>query len=400
VVELACIAAAREVLRARQARYAIGLPPLSAGGEGLAQALAYAAERRAAFQQQGEKVFDGWFSYDAATEATRWDLTDAIIRRVAPGPFEDPRILAVLARQAASIEYVLCPSEDGRSEDGPPLCEGVLLGTTGEARNDAMAERVGDCVIIALSAGMIDCLYQFTKANVISWKRVEPPKGRLVAFSADVSEVAAGLDANPYPVDFLVETLVSWLYQGVPRLRKAPMPALEYHGALQLAINGAERFVLAHEYGHAFLHQLRRGTPNAPAVGEDPWDHELQADTFAVFAVARSAAMLDDLPANIALQGAVLAMKAHEVLDAALDIAKTGTPQSLEDGSTTHPPLRLRMDTLEEAFRRLHPRPDHAERELQGMLFPGKIGDLLLERVIPRLQAFYRSGLPLHPIWS
>lgn len=390
------VAEARADLRQQQEYWARGIAPISS--DGLAAALSFATERRASFERDGDLVRDGWFQYSYATERERWELTDAIIERVNPGPFEDPRILAMLARQAASVEFVLGAADSQLSQLHWP-CDRVLLGTTGEPRSHAYSARVDDAVVVAVSAGMIDCLYQFAKATVLSWKRVDAPAGSLVAFSTDLSEIIAQLEANPYPVELLFDTLTMWLYEGIPRVLNAKPPPNELHGALQLVINGAERFVLAHEYVHAFVDHLAQEIQPSPDAADTPWERELRADAIAFVIMADGALMLDRLPTNLALQGAMLAMKALEVIDAALSIATTGTVAPA-NAQSTHPPFAQRTAALEQAYIASQADPLQANTDLNAMQFPAQVGDVLFRRAQPRLEALFRSGTPVHPIWS
>jgi hypothetical protein len=49
----------------------------------------------------------GIFKFDRRQEEERLRLAEELIRRVDPGPYEDPNYLALLAFQAASIEMCL-----------------------------------------------------------------------------------------------------------------------------------------------------------------------------------------------------------------------------------------------------------------------------------------------------
>jgi hypothetical protein len=170
-----------------------------------------------------------------------------------------------------------------------------------------------------------------------------------------------------------------------------------------MLVNGTERFVLAHEYGHALIDHLRLplGGHPAPAANATtgPWDRELRADAFGFVAVSQSSWTLDLLPSNMALQGAILAMKAHEIFDAAVEIARAGQATHAE-GSASHPPFRQRMDLLERIYREGHPDPAAAPDDLEGMLVPSTTLDQIWERVAPRLLAEFRAGRALHEIWS
>jgi hypothetical protein len=365
-------------------------------------ALEAAANRRAQSSRDGDYIREGALKYEAKLEEARWALTTRIIKRVIPGPCEDPRYLEMLARQAASIEFLLeRPEPKSKAQKNADALSRILIGTTGEPRSQGYSALEDGMAIILISAGMFDFLYQTSKAVVLSWKPIEPAKGSAVGFSALVADMEQVLNENPYPADLLYNTLAAWLYEGRPRAKDSTAPPIDYQWPLTLLINGAERFVVAHEYGHAFMHQLgvsARGgqMPQAP---KGPWSREFQADGFAHFAVAQSSAILDLLPANMALQGAVVAMKAHQILDAAMQIATTGI-QATETARVSHPPFSQRIALLEESYLRHHPHPSIAQKDLPGMLFPGQTIDELWRRAKPRLKARFDQGFTIHKIWS
>jgi hypothetical protein len=375
--------AARADLRAEQQRWAG--PGTRPRLDALGAALGFAAQRRQQQRIDGD-VFDGWFRYSAQGEEARWARTEAVIRRVDPGPFEDPRYVEMLARQAASIE-ILAPGPDGTPGQYP-----VLLGTTGEARNHAFSALRHGYVLVLLSAGMIDCMYQMAKCVALAMVEVDKPDRGGVTLSADLEKVAAHLRADSTAVDLMADNLTAWLYEGTPRSPTSRVPPARLHGAIQLLIDGAERFVIAHEYAHAFLDLLSRADPLPPH------ECELRADGVAVRLTRDSSQILDRLPPNIGLQGAVLAMKANQLTDQALSIAQHGEVVPAE--SFTHPPFATRLAQLEEFYLNQHEDPEHGRDELRGMQVPAMLGDLVFETVQPRLQAMFRSGRRLHPIWG
>jgi hypothetical protein len=122
---------ARTYLRQRQALWARALRRRPSS-EVLAAALEHAAQREAAAVRDGEYIREGLFRYEAPQEEARWALTRQIIDRVSPGPYEDPRYLEMLARQAASVEYVLANGSGDQDESGRAVLSRILIGTTGE----------------------------------------------------------------------------------------------------------------------------------------------------------------------------------------------------------------------------------------------------------------------------
>ena len=389
------LTAARTFLRQRQAYWA-GLAHRTATTEALAEALAFAADRRDGLERDGDKVWAGVFRYDAGLEEARLLRTEELIRRVHPGPHEDARYLELVARQAASVELIL--SELLGPEQESAVLGRILIGTTGEPRSDGYAALVEGMIVIAMSAGMIDLVYQTSKAVAMSWKPEEPEGKWAASFSTAPEDMEQVWESDPYPIDLFHDTLATWIYEGFPRASHSSLPDAIYHPPIEMLVNGAERFILAHEYGHALLdYDL-----HDPSGGDDDYDdhtRELRADAFAFQAVVRSATALDGIPGNLALQGAILAMKAHEVLDMALQVARTGTWKP-DSGSPTHPPFARRMALLDELYLSNHPDPDDARNQLKGMRVPSNTIDLLWARTYPRLAAQHRAGLSPHPMWA
>jgi hypothetical protein len=393
---------ARVLLHRRQAEWAHGFR-IGASQDVLEAALERAGAREAAAVRDGEYIREGVFKYDAAREEARWALTREILCRVSPGHFEDPTYIEMLARQAASVEYVLASKggNDGGVSHG--VLSRILIGTTPEPRSEAYSELISDIVIIAISAGMMDFMYRTSKAVVLAWKMVTPPKGSAVSFSGLPEDTEEVLQRDPYPSNLFHDTLATWLYEGRPRAIHSRILPNPCQWPLGLLINGAERFVVAHEYAHALLDQLAMTTSDTRAPDASPaptpWARELRADAFAFLAVSESSHELDLLPRNMALQGAILAMKAHQIFDRSLDIARRGVTGT-DIGSATHPPFELRIAQLEQAYVQGHPDEVKARADLRGMLVPSQTIEQLWQRVFPRLIAQYRAGRPLHSIWS
>ncbi len=387
---------ARRYLQQRQAYWAAraGAP---AQGDTAALAEQHAARREQSAVRDGSSIRQGPLSYDAGTETARWSLTREIIQRVSPGPFEDPRFFEMLARQAASIELGL--SRSGTKAGLPPgTFSRVIAGTTGEPRSEASTALAAGVAVIMVSAGMMEFMYQGAKALVLAWKETGPAPGAALSFSGRPEDTEEVLDRDPYPATLLRDTLTGWLSTGRPRAPHSRLPAAPRSWPLALLINGAERFVLGHEYGHALIEQL--GVPELAAGGPvqagSPWASEFAMDAFGAMAVVYSSAYLDRLPANLALQGAAVAMKVHEIFDSVQAVV------SAEHGGeapATHPPFDQRLGVIEQVYLRMHPDPGTARSDLRGMLVPAQTLDQVWARVRPPVLAALSAGLPLHPVW-
>ena len=330
-------------------------------------------------------------------------MTHQIIERVSPGPFEDPVFFEMLARQAASVELALHPSDrDGAISPG--VLSRIIVGTIGQPRSEAYSASIGDAALIAVSAGMMEFKYQCAKALVLAWKALPSAGEDLLSFSGKPEDIEEVLDTDSYPVTLFRDTLTSWLYEGRPRAPESVLPPPARQTPIAMLINSAERFVLAHEYGHVLmdeLHVLGQASP-APPGANLAWDKEFAADSFGALVAVESGALLDRLPANMALEGAELAMKTDEIFDEVLDMASGAhVPDAGTSGETpvSHPPFPQRILVLEQLYRQNHPDPAVADDDLPGMRVPAQTLDQIWKRTRPQLTAILQSGMPLHPVW-
>lgn len=391
--------AARDALRTRQRTWAEQLG-FESDQDVYQLARNLAKERQDAMVLDGEYLRESVFRFPVDLERQRWAELRAIMDRVHPGPDEDANYFNIVGRQAATLQAWLL-GHTQRRKKVEDLTSRILLGTTGEPRSHAAAERVGAFVYIVMSAGMIDFLYQTAKAVVLSWKVNDAPDGWAVSYSSREEDTAEELSKNTYPIDLMHDTLSTWLYEGFPRAPHAATPAAVYHPALSLLITMAERSVIGHEYGHAFMDHFpseqidpRFSGVKAPT---GPWERELRADAFSFVALNDTAAEYDGTPSPISLQGAALSFKAHEIFERALGIALRG--DDTIGASSTHPPFSTRLDLLRQMFIEGHPEPTRAEDDLVGVLVPSRTADQLWARVAPRLEGQHRARRQLHSIW-
>lgn len=329
-----------------------------------------------------------------------------MVERVDPGPHEDGNYLGLLARQAASVELHLLRSLP--DEAIAPALDSILLGTTGRPTSDAKTVGSRHSASIRMSAGMIYLLYQTSKAVVFSWKPVPAPPGSLVSFSSKLEDSEEIIRSDPRPTDMMWRILSSWLFDGIARPPDSAPPPPTYSLPLDRLTTYAERFVVAHEYGHALMDLFRMGIPPWSSLEKDfpdarpedlPFLRENRADAFGTMVVVGSSSALDRTAPNMALQGAALAMKVHEIADRAIDLANGGNgdpPWS----STSHSPFHLRTELLMRTYSQMVeglPDPRLGEKVI---LFPAHTAELLWTQIRPRLIAALNMGATLHSIWS
>lgn len=393
------VSTARMLLRHEQKRWATGIAVDPSTATPLERAEERAEIRRANARRDGDFVYDGVFKYAADTEVERWRRTLDLIHRVDPGPNEDGVYLEFLARQAASCEMTI--RSMGILEDDSVL-DGVLLGTSGQPRSEAFTSSTkrSRTPVIALSAGMVYLMYQAAKAVVLSWRVNPPASGSAISFSSRIEDTRAVLDADDHAVDQLTDTLIAWFTDGVPRPRDSSAPPPEYHPPLTLFANFAERFVIAHEYGHALYDQIGLTPPPwLPPTVSGAIDKELRADLFATAVIVAGSSAIDRMAPNMTLQGAMLAMKVHEIADDAIGIM-TGAEADHDSPAASHPPFEARSRLVFEAYRRMLDDESDDMLSPEALLVPAETADELWRRGRDRLVAVKASNRPLHAIWT
>ncbi len=310
--------------------------------------LARARENAAAREQQAQLI-DGQLRsqfgrYPEATERLRWARTREILERAAPGVDEDGVYLEMLARQAASIEMVLrSEHSDTPNPVGAALCDSVVLATLPALLPDASSRRFGDSSLVFVSAGLMDWVYQATKVSVLSWQQLTG-KEHYVSFRNTSEAVDTMLDTDPRPAALLADVLESYLFSGIARPQVSVMPQASLQAPLAVLTNFNERFIVAHEYGHA-MHDANDIVLPGRADGAE----EYAADAFAFDLVIRSGFEIDDVAPNVAAQGAWFVLTALDVLREALDMARLGAIGP-DTGSAQHPPVQARHARLRERY--------------------------------------------------
>ena len=354
-----------------------------------------AAARARATTVHGREIHAGGWNYAKDVEDARRDRTLRIIERARPGPYEDGGHLESLAREAAALEMTMAGFVSPTPLDR--VLDRIVLGTTDEPRNHAGATRRGDGVAIVISTGLLDFLGQTARSVVLALKPTPPPDEVLWSFSAKPEDTAAVLARDSTAGANLHDTLVSWLCRGSATPAATHNPPAYYASYIDHLERFAQRFVIAHEYGHA-LHLLGMHIPGlSDTATPDPKMTEHNMDALGVTHVFNSAEV-DRAKPNIALQGAVLAMKSQEILDRALLIACSGRNGILAP-SHTHPPFEQRLASIYRMYRRLTQTMVDPKLAPEAMKVPADTLELVWEQVAPGLPAALKSR-HLHPIWA
>jgi hypothetical protein len=243
---------ARRFLRDRQANAATGHPDfpylnlenISEQSLSRLQAL-----RRFELTSDPSVVRRGVFRFDAKTEEERIHRSEDLVRRVQPGPFEDPDHFAALAYQAASFEMTALPmqSNDGFSR--------FLLGTIRKPIISAGSEQFASSgyTVVLVNSGLMDFMIEAAKATVEAVHGVlASDNNSFIRTDTDMQKIRAELKLNHAPANRLYRTLESYFYDGDPHAAGSEALAEKYVPIFDMLVAMAERWTLAHEYGHGF----------------------------------------------------------------------------------------------------------------------------------------------------
>lgn len=410
--------------RQRQCAAAMGFPPRPAHESTLEPALAALAElTRFRTTDDPQRVRRGVFQYDRADEERRIAAAGDLIRRIDPGPFEDPGYLAILAYQAASSELALSTLFGPPAEPAAAQGERFLLGTLASPDVNAFASIQQDSgyTLVLVNAGIVDFIYQAAKAVVAAQHPVRSADPRSTTQArTDPAYIRGELARDDGPARHLHRTLAAHFHEGRTRGVTNELIPAAHHPSLSVLVGMAERFVVAHEYGHG--HTFGRELAYWAPVPE--WDAEISADSYAVLTTVVSARSLDALPPECALDGASFALACLRMRQQALAVLRTGAPAAEPSGGT-HPPFALRTRLLvsafhhwfdvryDEAARRCElslalerppgymPEPDATTREhiAKGGFMSASTLSILWEAVEEMLRRDHASGRPLCPVW-
>jgi hypothetical protein len=360
----------------------------------------------------------GGFKFDLEQETRRIALAEDLIRRIDPGPFEDPHYLALLAYQAASIEMALPASvkSQGLTHDWSQF----LLGTIHSPELNAFAQRIRrrDFTVVVLYSALIEFNYQAAKALVAAQHPVSSSEQtNQVTFSSSEEHIAEQLERDSEPVERLYRTLEAYFFAGYPRAFFHETVPPNHVIPLSLLVDLSERWIMAHEFGHGFAGRYDfRQAPDSPARAE-----EYFADTFATIHTCLSAATLDAVVPELALIGGTFALACLDVFKRGLHVARYGRVLPTQ-GDAEHPPNKARVFNILDAFdyyfevAGAEPGPnidfslvfqprgaidkDAARKRHEPALEFANALFVIWDQVEPRLRRDFESKRPLHPMWG
>ncbi|MHA7289557.1 hypothetical protein ACX80V_07925 [Arthrobacter sp. MDT3-24] len=338
------------------------------------------------------RVKRGIWTYDPDLETRRIAYGQTLIRRVAPGPREDPGYLAFLAHQAASIElaYELLGSD----------CKRFLLGTAHNPEVNAFSERleVGDYNIVVLNSGLVDFVYQCAKVVV---EAVRPERNTVPGVKATLhvswnfDTIRNRLVNHPAAVDRLYHTLEAYFFGGYPRATANETVPEEQLPVLGLTIGMAERWIIGHEYGHGHW------TPAKPPEGVNPiGSEEYFADSQATIMTVLSAAHLDAVEPDLTLGSALFALACLDVHRRALYLLTTGDEHWVDPEHGTHPAPSDRSNQVISCFRKYFNVEYHEDHTFALDYVPERDGPYTHAFTDERARSTYKEARVLEIVWN
>ena len=333
-----------------------------------------------------QEVKRGGLYFHRALEEKRIEVAEELVQRIAPGPFEDPVYLALMAYQAASITMALPDDRPGGQRKDPDWSR-FLIGTVHYPEPNAFAQsfiRSGYTVVV-LHSGLIEFAYQAAKATVAA--------------------MHPGPSSDPQPVERLYCTLEACFFKGYPRAFQNEAVPQEHMLALTRLIGMAERWIIGHEFGHGLATEV--GWNWAPVESPERAE-EYFADNNATLLTALSAAKLDGYPPESALVGGTFSLACLDVFQRGLSLVRHGKESSGE-GSGEHPGNKVRAQNIVAFFRSFFEAsaPGQAAADVEDSAQLGNRVFLhanalldLWKQVRPRLMNDFVQGRPLAPMWS
>ncbi|MEP7153386.1 MAG: hypothetical protein ABI856_16920, partial [Nitrospira sp.] len=284
-------------------------------------------------------IRDGVFRYQVLSEWARWERTREVMQRIKPGIDEVPEYLEQLARQAASIEMVLSRQDLGGLQDFSHISlQRILIGTVPDHKPSIETRQYGDYYLVILSDSFFSFIFQAAESVVLSWRYKGAEQGFEQVFNHTQEDLEEVLKTDAGPMERLYGLLHRWLFTGLPHSKSFVPPSGAYRTPWGLLVDHAQRFAIAHEYGHIANKDLRLSGH----------EKELAADRFALKWEAISSDELDLLPPNVALQGGIFYLTALDIVHQAVGMYQCGHA-SPDRGSERHPPLRKRIQALIQA---------------------------------------------------
>ncbi len=288
----------------------------------------------------------GPFRYDLAIEKERIDVATQIILRSQPGPYEDANYFSLLAYQAASIELVL-------KNYNNKLFENIILGTLHHPVINAFASinKEFNTTTVTLHSAIIDFVFQAAK-SVVQFTNPVKSENKNTSVNIYLNKIneEENSENRQAAINRLYDTLESCFFYGYPRAHVNEKVIKEHYPSLHILVSMAERWMIAHEYGHGFvkddLNRFKKSGMNSRHA------EEYFSDANATVLTVLSAYNFDHLPPEFALSGGSFVLACLEVIQRAFSFLSTGI-ETKDQSSRSHPSNINRLKQNIITFRQL-----------------------------------------------
>ncbi|MEU3890616.1 hypothetical protein [Streptomyces sp. NPDC029041] len=283
----------------------------------------------------------------------------------------------------------------------PP--EFPIVGTvpTGDVNAITVAVPGSNQCVILIQDQLFNYALLFSKILAMSFPHIDDPdKNGFLSFSADLSEVIANIENNPYITQRFRELIFAYLTEGRPD--RAPAYILEqpYMSMAQILYNSMELFVMGHEYGHIIAGHLGGIDRYAAALGSKEfqivtrnWKQEHEADALGM-RLAITANQEEGLDIPMSFWGADFFFNCAEVVEKGLSVIETGQEGNVKMGS--HPPPNRRRKVIRAILRQ---ESNSATAAIQLADIMDSITRYLWESTKPLLVKLHKRHLGVSQIW-
>jgi hypothetical protein len=210
-------------------------------------------------------------------DAQRRDAASRMFSR-----YENPNWFLIVSLIVRDIEAVI--SQMGKLKDGKK----IIFGTspTGEINGLAADVNNPEYYIVLIEDGVFGYSNLLAKGIAHMFPIAEGESGGQT-YSTDLAEVEKNIKKSPMLIMRLVDLVFAYIVEGHPHAAEPYLPDKRYADLASTWCQAILTFVLAHEFGHAWLGHLEEPGENTAVAEESSiplpsWERELQADHFAL----------------------------------------------------------------------------------------------------------------------
>lgn len=244
--------------------------------------------------------------------------------------------------------------EDLESDVATPIFAGVF--PTGSF--NAVATPCDGGALALLNSGLMMCIHQIVKIVL--------HKARFAEFDEQGKpKVDTAIDSSPLSHEELVLTLAQVLlayagYTRTSRIRRLPMGSVAKSMLAASLVKSTEKFVLAHEYGHAVAGHLAnpKTVVTRTRAGEvgliaKSWEQEMEADVIALGVLLASAPRIVDsqekmFELEMVVSGPLIFFGIANLLERVVEEVEGFGSRLVAE---THPPPQMRLDLVKRFLR-------------------------------------------------